>query len=65
MTTAVKVKHVHHWYLDRFDFGRCECGATKDFRKLQNKKHRISPEFREACRQGGLASRKKKMFWEA
>ena len=62
--TTVKIKHVHFWKIDRDDFGRCKCGATKDFRKLQNKRRYDSPEFKAICRLGGLRSRKKKLAWK-
>ena len=65
--TTVKIKHAHHWIIDRNDFGHCKlpgCDATKDFRKLQNKRRYDSPEFKAICRLGGLRSRKKKLIWE-
>ncbi|GAH57127.1 unnamed protein product [marine sediment metagenome] len=30
-------KHIHHWLIDCHDQGKCKtCGATRDFKKLQN-----------------------------
>ncbi len=32
------MKHIHHWQLDSKSYGKCKCGAEKDFQVKDNKK---------------------------